>query len=303
MRTSHEPLITIRGCSKRYGSVLALDGIDVELDAGLTAVLGRNGAGKSTLVGLMLGLLRPDAGEVRAFGCNPHELAVRQQRGVMLQTAGLPRQLTVRELVRLHSGYYPAPRPLDETLARAGLADLAARRCNDLSGGQKRRVQFALAICGAPRLLVLDEPTVALDLEARHDVWETIRELVADGTTVVLTTHHMEEAEALADRIIVLDHGRVVADGTQTDIKARFATRTIRCRTQLSHDALGALPGVRSVAQAGMHLVLQSEAVEQTMRALLDRDATASDLSIADTELEDAFLALTRTSQELEKVA
>ncbi|GIL41780.1 ABC transporter ATP-binding protein [Roseiterribacter gracilis] len=303
MRTSHEPLVSMHGCSKRYGTVTALDGLDFELGAGLTAVLGRNGAGKSTLVGLMLGLLRPDAGEIRAFGRAPHALEVRQQRGVMLQTAGLPRPLTVRELVQLFSGYYPAPRPLEETLQRAGIADVANRRCSDLSGGQKRRVQFALAICGGPRLLVLDEPTVALDLEARHEVWKTIRDLVAEGTTVLLTTHHMEEAEALADRIVVLDRGRIVADGTQEAIKARFATRTIRCRTQLTPVQLGALPGVRNVAQAGMHVVLQTDAVEQTMRALLDRDTTATDLSIVDTELEDAFLALTRSNQDLQEVA
>jgi ABC-2 type transport system ATP-binding protein len=280
-----------------------LQPIDLDLRPGtLTGFLGRNGAGKSTLVGLLLGLLRPDAGTVRVFGREPHALAVRQQRGVMLQTAGLPRQHTVAELVALYSGYYPAPRPVQETLDCAGIADLASRRCNDLSGGQKRRVQFALAICGRPRLLVLDEPTVAMDLEARRDVWRAIRALVETGTAIVLTTHHMEEAEALADRIVVLDRGRIVADGTQEQIKARFATRTIRCRTRLATQELLHLPGVRNVTQSGAHTVLQSDAVEQTMRALLACDASVADLNVVDTDLEDAFFALT-TETTLPKVA
>jgi ABC-2 type transport system ATP-binding protein len=299
-----QPLVRLRGCSKRYGTVTALEPLDLDLgQGGVTAVLGRNGAGKSTTIGLMLGLLRPDAGEILVDARAPDDLAVRQQRGVMLQSAGLPRQLTVRELVQLYRGYYPAPPPLDETLMRAGVAELAARRCNDLSGGQKRRVQFALAISGGPRLLVLDEPTVALDLEARRDVWQTIRALAKGGTTIVLATHHMEEAEALADRILVLDRGRLVADGTQADIKARFATRSIRCRTQLGCAELAALPGVRQADLSGQHAILLSSAVERTMRALLERDATATDLTIVDTELEDAFLALTTPASNLTEAA
>ncbi len=285
--------VRLTGAVKRFGATLALDRLDLEIAAGgVTALLGPNGAGKTTAIGLMLGRLRPDAGEALLFGRDPRDLAARQRIGVMLQTAGLPPQLTVMEQVMLFAGYYERAMPAAEAVALAGLAGLERRRCSALSGGQQRRLQFALAIVGRPDLLILDEPSVGLDLEARRALWTTIRALRDRGATVLLTTHHLEEAEALADRIVVIDKGRVRASGTVAEMKALVAGRTIRCRTVLDDATLQALPGVRSVSRAGQHVILVSEAGEATMRALLAADATLADLELGGMGLEEAFDAL-----------
>lgn len=289
-----EPVIRLGRAVKRYGATVALDGLDLEIEgAGVTAILGPNGAGKSTAVGLMLGRLLPDAGDVRLFGLDPRDLRARRRVGAMLQSATLPPQLTVREQVSLFAGYYPDPLPVDGAIRLAGLDGLADRRCQALSGGQQRRVQFALAVVGRPALLVLDEPTVGLDLEARRALWSTVRDLVAGGTAVVLTTHHLEEAEALADRVVVIDRGRVLADDTAAGVKALVAARAIRCRTALSDAALAALPGVRSVARAGAGAVITSAEAERTLRALLTADPDLSDLTVTGATLEEAFVSLT----------
>jgi ABC-2 type transport system ATP-binding protein len=285
--------VRLAGAVKRFGATLALDRLDLEIaPGGVTALLGPNGAGKTTAIGLMLGRLRPDAGEALLFGRDPRDLAARQRIGVMLQTAGLPPQLTVMEQVMLFAGYYERAMPAAEAIALAGLTGLERRRCSALSGGQQRRLQFALAIVGRPDLLILDEPSVGLDLEARRALWTTIRALRDRGATVLLTTHHLEEAEALADRIVVIDKGRVRASGTVAEMKALVSGRTIRCRTVLDDAALRALPGVRSVSRAGQHVILISEAGEATMRALLAADATLADLELGGMGLEEAFDAL-----------
>ncbi|MFM2043207.1 MAG: hypothetical protein RLY86_1783 [Pseudomonadota bacterium] len=286
--------VDLRGVGKRYGAVTALDGLDLAIPAGgVTALLGPNGAGKSTAINLMLGRLRPDAGQVSLFGRDPRDVAARARVGVMLQTATLPQQLTVGEQVALFAGYYPDPRPVAEAVALAGLSGLEDRRCTKLSGGQQRRVQFALAIVGRPDLLVLDEPTVGLDLEARRGFWATVRDLAAAGTTVLLTTHHLEEADALADRVVVIDRGRVIADGSAAFIKSRVAGRIIRCRTRLTPADLSALPGVRDVQVSGGEVRLVTDAAEETLRPLLARDPGLADLTVTGAGLEEAFVALT----------
>lgn len=285
--------VSLKAISRSYGAVKALDGLDLEIaGGGVTALLGPNGAGKSTAISVMLGRLRPDAGEVRLFGHDPRDLAARRRVGVMLQTAKLPRQLTVAEHIKLFAGYYPNPMPLTEAVALAGLEGLERRRASALSGGQQRRLQFAIAAVGRPDLLLLDEPSVGLDLEARRAMWATVRMLRERGATILLTTHHLEEAEALSDRVVVIDKGRVRASGTVGEMKAVVSGRTIRCLTGLDDTALLALPEVRSVSRSGQHAILVTSNAEATMRALLMADATVADLEITSAGLEEAFDAL-----------
>lgn len=212
----------LRGVTRRFGKQVAVCDLDLAIPrGGVYALLGPNGAGKTTTINLLLGLLRPHAGTATVFGRQPGEMDARRAVGAMLQVSGVPATLTVREHVRQFSGYYPAPLPLSEVIARAGLGGLEKRRFGKLSGGQKQRVLFALAICGNPELLFLDEPTVGMDVEMRRRMWTVMRELAAEGRTIVLTTHYLEEADALADRIGVLSRGRLVAEGTPAEIKAR----------------------------------------------------------------------------------
>lgn len=287
------PPIQARGIVRRYGDVTALAGLDLDIHAGgITTLLGANGAGKSTLVGLVLGRLRADAGTLQVAGHAPGSLAARRLTGAMLQAAALAPQLTVQEHLALHSGYYPEARPLAETLALAGLHGVAQRRYEALSGGQQRRVQFALALCGRPRLLVLDEPTAALDAESRRALWQTLRRLADDGCAVLLTTHLLEEAEALSDRVLLLAGGRVLADGTPGEIRSRVAARSVRCVSALPLPRLQALPGVTAAEARGRHVLLRTHSAEATLRALLATDDTVADLEVTGTSLEDAVLDL-----------
>lgn len=288
-----DAVIQARALVRRYGAVTALTGLDLDLHAGqVTTLLGPNGAGKSTFVNLVLGRLRADSGQLRVAGHVPGSWPARQATGAMLQSASLAPQLTVHEHVALHRGYYPAARPLAETLALAGLQDLAGRRYEALSGGQQRRVQFAVAVCGRPRVLVLDEPTAALDAESRRALWQTVRALADEGAAVLMTTHLLDEAQALSDRVVLLAGGRTVADGTPEQIRNRVAARTLRCLTALSAAQLAALPGVVSVDTHGRHPVMRSRAPESTLRALLAADATVSELEVTGTSLEEAVLDL-----------
>ena len=288
------PIARLVGAHKRYGAITALDGIDLELRRGeLLALLGSNGAGKSTALGLLTGRLAADAGEVSLFGADPREAQARRRIGVMLQEARLPETLRVRELVHLFASYYPAPRAVDETLALTGLTELAQRRYAALSGGQQRRVQFALAICGAPELVFVDEPTTGLDVEARRGFWQVIQALREAGTSIVLTTHYLEEADALAERVVLIERGRVLAEDTPSGLKSRAQGARIRCVTRLTAAELAALPEVQSVESEGSRVSIRCSDSDALLRRLLSLDPALHGIEIRPLNLEDAFLALT----------
>ncbi len=283
--------------TKRYGTVTALDGVDVALQPGETlALLGPNGAGKTTAIRALLGIIAPDSGSAMLFGKSPRAAANRTRVGAMLQVSGVPATLTVSEHVRLFSSYYPHPLPLDETLAIAGLRGLEKRLYGQLSGGQKQRVAFALAICGDPDALVLDEPTTALDVESRLALWAQIRSYVARGRSVLLTTHDLAEADALADRIVVLFGGKIVAEGSAGEIKSRAGGSVVRCTSGLDDARLRAIAGIDTIARADGVVRLTTHDADAVVRALYVTDPTFTLLDVAQTPLEEAFLALTRTA-------
>jgi ABC-2 type transport system ATP-binding protein len=284
-----------RRLTKTYGSVTALHNVDFDLRCGeLLALLGPNGAGKTTLVRMLLGLASPDSGTVNVFGADPRDEAMRYRVGAMLQVARVPETLKVREHIDLFSSYYPKPLPVAETLRIAGLEDLKDRRFGELSGGQRQRVLFAISICGDPDLLFLDEPTVGLDVEARRLMWTQIRNLVSRGKTVLLTTHYLNEADALADRILVLQHGAIVAEGTSAEIKSRAIGKQVRFSSRLQLDEVRAIPGVLTASTDRQKFELQVQAAEPVVRELLNRDSWLSDLEVTSAGLEEAFLALTQ---------
>ena len=298
MSDARTVIARLQGVSKRYGAVLALDGLDLSMHRGeVLALLGPNGAGKTTSVSLLLGLTRAETGTVELFGMDPSSRRVRERCGAMLQVSRLPEPITVREHIQLFSSYYPRPLPIEETLSLAGLEEIADRRYGKLSGGQQQRLKFALALCGDPEVLFLDEPTVALDVEARRAFWDVIRARVSKGTTVLLTTHYLEEADALADRIVVIDRGRVTASGSPAEIKSRSAGRRIRCVTRLSAEQVAQFAGVREVSRQGAALEILASRAEPVVRELLAQDASLSDLEVSGVGLEQAFLALTRQPQ------
>lgn len=289
-------IASLSNVEKRLGDVRALDGVTLSLRPGeVTALLGSNGAGKSTAVGVLTGRFSPDAGESRLFGLDPRHFAARQRMGVMLQAANLPDVLTVRELIALQSGYYRDARTVDETLALAGLGGLATRRAGTLSGGQARLLQFALAICGRPEFIVLDEPTTGLDASARRALWTSVREASAGGAGVLLTTHYLEEADALADRIAVIARGRLVADGPPEAIRARAAATAIKVRTQLPPQAVEHLPHVRAVEREGAYWRILSADSPATLRALLSAAPDCTELRVEPASLEDALAAVLET--------
>ena len=290
-----------RGLTKSYGPIRAVDGFDLDVVAGETvALLGPNGAGKSTTIDLLLGLARPDAGDVAVFGRPPADAARAGLVGAMLQTGGLISEVSVRELVALAASLYPAPMAVDEVLDRAGLPGLAGRRTTALSGGQAQRVRFALALVPDPELLVLDEPTAAMDVESRRAFWASMRELTASGRTVLFATHYLEEADAYADRVVLLARGRVVADGPATAVKAVVGGRTIRLTLPGADPALlAALPGVTAVDVHGAAVALRCADSDAALRALLASEPAARDVEVAGADLEDAFLTLTADRTEV----
>ena len=297
---THSPaLASLSRVTHRYGPVLALDDLDLEVRRGeVLGVLGPNGAGKTTAISLLLGSLQVQEGAASVFGFAPGAPEVRVRRGAMLQISGISANLTVREHIELFRAYYPAPIPAARLLAMAGLEDLARRRYGKLSGGQKQRVMFALALAGDPELLFLDEPTTGLDVDARHRLWSEIRALRESGRTTVLTTHNLDEADALADRVVVIHNGRRIAEGTPAEIKSRTAGRLVRCVTRIAPDEVASLPGVVEARTRGQHLEALTTRPEELVRELLARDEALADLTVVAAGLEEAFLALTRDGDE-----
>ena len=286
---------SLENVNKNYGDVRALRTVNFRVHGGeVVALLGPNGAGKTTAVKLLLGLLQANAGKVRVFGADPTNPENRMRTGAMLQVGRVPETLRVREHIDLFSTYYQKPMAAAEVLATAGLERLRDRKFGDLSGGQRQRVLFALAICGDPDLLFLDEPTVGLDVEARRMLWEQIRRFVSRGKTVLLTTHYLQEADALADRIAVINKGEIIAEGTPADIKAQTAGKRIRCITSLPLSALRQMAGVNEVKEDREAIELHAAEAEPVVRELLARDPSLSGLEVTSAGLEEAFLALTQ---------
>jgi ABC-2 type transport system ATP-binding protein len=288
--------IRATGLTKSYGSVQAVRGIDLVIAPGETvALLGPNGAGKTTTIDMVLGLRRPDAGTVSVFGATP-AVAVRSGWiGGMVQTGSLPDHLRVCELLSLVASYYPHPLRVDDVLGLAGLGDLAERWTTKLSGGQAQRVRFGAALVANTDLLVLDEPTAGIDVEGRHEFWEVMRRLASGGKTVVFATHYLEEADAFADRIVLIARGAIVADGPATEIKARAAgSRSIRATLpDADFQSLGALPGVMSVERHGDTVVLSCSDADAALAALFARFPQVRHVEARGGSLEEAFLELT----------
>jgi ABC-2 type transport system ATP-binding protein len=284
----------LQGVTRRYGQVTALDNFSLTLNAGeVVALLGPNGAGKTTAVRLLLGLISPHAGSVRVLGRDPRDSDARICIGAMLQVSRVPEMLRVREHIDLFRSYYPSPLSAAEVVRAAKLEGFENQMFGKLSGGQKQRALFGLALCGNPDLIFLDEPTVGMDIESRRALWDQVRALSAAGKTILLTTHYLEEADMLANRIVVINKGKLVSEGTPAEIKHRVSGRRIRCITQLDPAFLRTLPTVSSVEQDREAVVIVAERPEAVVREMLLRDETLHGLEIATAALEDAFLALT----------
>jgi ABC-2 type transport system ATP-binding protein len=290
------PAVQLDGLRKRFGGVTAVDGIDLTIRPGeVVAVLGPNGAGKSTTIDLALGLATPTAGTASLFGGTPREAVVSGRVGAMLQGGALLPDMTVRDAVALVAAAHRRPMPVDEALRRARCSEIAGRRVGKLSGGQVQRARFAVAVVSDPDLLVLDEPTAAMDVEARHTFWASMREFTDAGRTVVFSTHHLDEADTAADRIVVLRAGRVVADGSPAEVKAVAATRAVRFSGvgEDAHVALRGLPGVLVLEARHGSVTLRSDRSDDTLRALLAAFPQAWDVHVVAGTMDDAFLALT----------
>ncbi|NHC12561.1 ABC transporter ATP-binding protein [Motilibacter deserti] len=288
--------LTLTGVTKRFGAVRAVDGLDLTVPAGaVVAFLGPNGAGKTTTIDMLLGLARPDTGTVSVCGLSPAEAVARGRVAAVMQTGGLLRDLTVRETVQLTASLFAASRPVDEVLTRAGIADIGGRRVGKCSGGQQQRLRFAMALLPDPDLLILDEPTTGMDVEGRREFWAAIREDASRGRTILFATHYLDEADAYADRVVLLRAGRVIADGTAAAIKATASGRLVRAvlpGAQLP--ALAALPGVQSAEAHGDTVLLRTTSSDAVARHLLTR-TPAHDVEIVAHGLEEAFVALTST--------
>jgi ABC-2 type transport system ATP-binding protein len=291
--------IRLAGLAKTFqspqGPVRAVRGIDLDIAPGETlALLGPNGAGKSTTIEMLLGLTRPDEGTVSVFGHSPEGAVDAGTVGAMLQTGSLIRDLSVRELVTMIASLYPEPLEVDDALELAGIASLAGRRTQKLSGGETQRARFAVAIVADPELLVLDEPTVAMDVESRRAFWIAMRAFVAREKTVVFATHYLEEADAYADRVVLMATGAIVADGPPTEIKAMVGSRRIRATLPGADRALlAALPGVTEVDLRGEAIVLICSDSDAALRALLDASPEVRDIEVTGAGLEEAFVQLT----------
>jgi ABC-2 type transport system ATP-binding protein len=288
------PVLELRGVTKRYGDVEALRGVDLAVRRGeVVAILGPNGAGKTTVISILLGLRRPTSGSVELLGGTPDAPATRARVGAMLQESGVPGTLTVAELVDLFRGYYPAPRPRAELLALAGLEEVSGRRVRTLSGGQRQRLYVALALAGDPEIVFLDEPTTGMDVESRRRFWDVIGSLAAEGRTILFATHLLEEADALATRIVVIDRGRVVRDGTPAEVKAGAGGATIRLRADVDPDLVATWPGVLRVGRAGARLEIVAREPQEVLRRLFATGIHVDEIAVEEHALETAFLDLT----------
>ncbi len=290
--------LELRAVTKSYGKVKALDNVDLKIQTGETiALLGPNGAGKTTAINLLLGLLRPDRGQALMFGASPDSTANRVRTGTLMQVSGIPETLTVQEHLEGFAAYYPQPLRIRDLLEATGLTGLEKRMYSKLSGGQRQRLHLALALIGDPEVLFLDEPTTGLDVETRRAMWQLVRELSSSGRTVLLTTHYLEEADELADRIVMLRRGTIVADGTPAQIKASTAGRRVSARTSTDVDSASELHGVLQARREGGRLELLVTDAEEVTRALLFRDAELSDLQVTAVSLDEAFISLTGTGE------
>ena len=302
---SNEAVASLSHVTKRFpNGVVALDDLSLSLRRGeVVALLGPNGAGKSTAVRLLMGLSSPTVGTVSIFGADPRDHAARRRTGVMLQVGRAPEMLRVREHIELFRGYYPNPLPYADIIQIAGLEGIESRLFGQLSGGQKQRVLFALGLAGDPDLLFLDEPTVGLDIKSRRRMWTQIELLAARGKTVLLTTHYLEEADSLAQRIVVIDKGRIVCQGTPAEVKSLGSTgpgalksqnvKIIRCATVIHAHTILNIPGVTNVEVNGEITTISTNHSESTLRELLALDQSLHSLDVQSPRLEDAFLALT----------
>jgi ABC-2 type transport system ATP-binding protein len=303
------PAVHLDGIEKTFrspaGPVHAVRGVDVQISPGeVVALLGPNGAGKSTTIDVLLGLTKADAGTAAVFGRDPAEAIKEGKVAAMLQVGSLLRDLSVRELVTVIASLYPAPLGVDEVLDLVGIQHLADRRTQKLSGGETQRVRFALALVTNPDLLVLDEPTAAMDVEGRHEFWMTMRAFAERGKTVLFATHYLEEADMYADRAVLMARGRVVVDGPTTEIKARVGTRTIRATLPGANLALlSHLPGVVDAEGRGDAIVLRCSDSDAAIRVLIERFPRLRDIEISGAGFEEAFLQLTRTDEQEEEAA
>ncbi len=287
--------IELSKVAKSYGSIRAVRDVDLEIAPGETvALLGPNGAGKTTTIEMMLGLTKPDRGTVSILGAPPAAARQAGWVGAMLQIGSPLDHLRVREIVTLMASYYPHPLPVDDVLRITGADEFAGQWTTKLSGGQVQRVRFAAAIVGDPDLLLLDEPTAGIDVEGRHDFWQAMRAMTEHGKTVLFATHYLEEADAYADRIVLLAHGQIVADGPATEIKAQVGSRTIRATLpEAGVAALSALPGVRTAERHGDAVILTCTDADAALPALLTAFPAVRDIEVQGGSLEEAFLELT----------
>ena len=289
------PVVSFENVRKTYGKVRAVDGLTMELRAGETvAFLGPNGAGKSTSLDMLLNLRKPDHGRIAMFGSDPYHAIKNGRVGAMLQSGGLMPEVTVRELVTLVTGFHPKPEPVEQTMRRAGITKFADQRVDKLSGGQTQRVRFALAIVGDCDLIVLDEPTTAMDVETRRAFWDNMKVEVAEGKTLLFATHYLEEADQAADRIIVINKGRLLADGTPAEIKARAGAKRISFHLdRIDEPFLLGLPALVNVEIRHDLVQIQSSDSDRTLYALLDAGYRPRELEVSSLGLEQAFLAIT----------
>ena len=289
------PVVSFENVSKHYGQLKAVDGLSLDLRAGETvALLGPNGAGKSTSLDMLLALRKPTSGKIRMFGEDPYHAVKSGNVGAMLQSGGLMPEVTVRELVTLVAGLHPRPVPVDTTLRGAGIKDIADQRVDRLSGGQTQRVRFSLAIAGESDLIVLDEPTTAMDVETRQRFWAQMKEEVAEGKTLLFATHYLEEADQAADRILVINRGRLLADGTPEDIKKSAGAKRMSFRLDGADEAfLLGLPGIVSVETRHGLVHIQTTDSDGTLYAVLDAGYRPSEIEVGSLGLEQAFLAIT----------